>query len=285
MSPRPPMDRTRLGRTLIGLALIDRALARAAARAGEPGGIRFTERQLYYELCRVLRPLHAGPRRIPYTLAPPVTYSRFREALARTGGLPGLLPAPAPAAPVRTTESDLYDYGFPRLLVCQDRAVARMLIANDLHLEAACPVFAAEELPLDPRLLAALDRAGDAVIHVLHDASPAGLACYRRIRDAHATPTRSMGLVPRHAGTLHLTAGRAPKPFRVPLPEHLTAGLRPAERAWLASGRFTEVAAVNPARLLHAVIRTVRGTTGTRTPVRHHLRGLREAGFMTWPTP
>ncbi|MFE3110998.1 hypothetical protein ACFXKJ_32890 [Kitasatospora indigofera] len=281
MSPRPPSGR----------APIDRALARAAARAGEPGGIRFTERQLYYELCRVLRPLHAGPRRIPYTLAPPVTYRRFAEALARTGGLPGLLPAPAPTAPVRTAGSDLsdlsdlYDYGFPRLLVCQDRSVARMLIANDLHLEAACPVFAAEDLPLDPRLSAALDRAGDAVIHVLHDASPAGLACYRKVRDAHALPTRSMGLVPRHAGALHLTAGRAPGPLRGALPEHLTAGLRPAERAWLASGRFSEVAAVNPARLLRAVIRTVRGTTGTRTPVRQHLRGLREAGFMTWPTP
>ncbi|MFJ9950138.1 hypothetical protein [Kitasatospora sp. NPDC091207] len=291
-SPRPPRRRPlRL--------LLDGALTVAADRAGAPGGLRYTERQLYYELCRVLQPLHSGPRRIPYTLAPPVRYARFAEAVAqRRAELPGLLPPLAPVAPVAAVarepragaESDLYDYGLPRLLVCQSREITAMLIANDLHLEAACPVVAAAELPLDPRLVAALARAGGAVVHVLHDASPAGLACFERVRDAlrgaggpgGAVRVRSMGLVPRHAVTLHLTAGRGPRPYRGPLP----AGLRPEERAWLGSGRTIELAAVGPARLLHTVIRQLRGGAAgpRRAPVHRRVRAARSTGFLTWPT-
>ncbi|WP_354638693.1 hypothetical protein [Kitasatospora camelliae] len=265
--------------------LLDRALLAAARRAGEPEGLRFTERQLYYELCRVLQPLHRGPRRLPYTLAPPVRYRDFRAALAGRPEI-GVLPPPAsrPAAALPPAESDLYDYAFPRLLVCQDRSIAAMIRANGIHLEAACPVFAAADLPLDARLTEALDRAGGAVVHVLHDASPAGLACYRRIRDRYSPllRVRPMGLAPRDAAALHLTAGRSPTPYRGPLPP----GMRAGERAWLAAGRFSEVAAVPPARLLRTVIRGVRGEgVPARLPVRHRLRGLRGSGFLTWPSP
>ncbi|MFB6889278.1 hypothetical protein ACFCX4_08190 [Kitasatospora sp. NPDC056327] len=274
--------------------LLDGALTVAAARAGAPGGLRYTERQLYYELCRVLQPLHAGPRRVPYTLAPPVRYARFAAALAaRRDGLPGLLPpvAPPPAGPgTAAAEPDLYDYGLPRLLVCQSPEITAMLIANDLHLEAACPVVAADGLPLDERLTAALARAGGAVVHVLHDASPSGLACFERVREAHGPAgtggadvrVRSMGLVPRHAATLHLTSGRGPHGYRGPLP----AGLRPEERAWLGSGRTIELAAVAPARLLHTVIRQLRGggtAAPRRTPLRRRVRAVRGSGFLSWP--
>lgn len=269
--------------------LLDGALTVAAARAGAPGGLQYTERQLYYELCRLLQPLHAGPRRVPYTLAPPVRWARFAEALERRRDeLPGLLaPAGPPAAPLgrMAPESDLYDYGLPRLLICQSPEITRMLLANDIHLEAACPVVADDGPPLDERLVAALERAGDAVVHVLHDASPTGLARYEAAREAYGKRlrVRSMGLVPRHAAGLHLTTGRGPAPYRGPLP----AALRPEERAWLGSGRTVELAAVRPARLLHTVIRQVRGTAAAprRTPFGDRVRSLRGAGFLTWPTP
>ncbi|MFE6870432.1 hypothetical protein ACFVFS_28250, partial [Kitasatospora sp. NPDC057692] len=181
-----------------------------------------------------------------------------------------------------------YDYGLPRLLVCQSREITAMLLANDLHLEAACPIVAADELPLDERLLAALERAGGAVVHVLHDASPSGLACFEELRAAYrpnaaaGVRVRSMGLVPRHATTLHLTSGRGPRGYRGPLP----AGLRPEERAWLGSGRTIELAAVAPARLLHTVIRQVRGgaTAGPRrAPLHRRVRTARGSGFLSWP--
>ncbi|MFE7565736.1 hypothetical protein ACFU76_02045 [Streptomyces sp. NPDC057539] len=279
----------------IGDRLLDRALATAVERAGAPGRIRFTEAQLYYEMCRVLRPPHMVPRRLPLTPAPPVRYERFEEALRRHGAVPGLLePAPdSGSAPARASrepvessepsEPDLYDYGLPRLLVCQSRQVARMLLANDVHLEAACPVFAADDLPLDPRLVAGLGRVDGAMVHVLHDASVDGVALTARVRDAHpGVRVSSMGLVPRHATALHLISPRGPAPG--PGPGTLPAGLEARERDWLTEGRFAEVESVPPARLLRTVLRLVRGPRTPSHSVWTGLRELRTAGFMTWPT-
>ncbi|MEV6421931.1 hypothetical protein [Streptomyces sp. NPDC051662] len=285
----------------IGDRLLDRALATAVGRAGAPGRIRFTERQLYYEMCRVLRPPRMVPRRLPLTPAPPVRYERFEEALRRRGPVPGLLtsaPAtasasarvprepsgtPEPAEISEPSEPDLYDYGLPRLLVCQSRQVARMLLANDVHLEAACPVFAADDLPLDPRLVAGLGRVDGATAHVLHDASVDGIALTARVRDAvPGARVSSMGLVPRHATALHLISPRGPAPGPGPLP--LPAGLEARERDWLTEGRFAEVESVPPARLLRTVLRLVRGPRTPSHSVRAGLRELRTAGFMTWPT-
>ncbi|MGW3954349.1 hypothetical protein ACWEKM_26240 [Streptomyces sp. NPDC004752] len=270
----------------VGRLLLERAITVAARRAAAPGGLRFTERQLYYETCRVLRPTPAPVRRIPYSPAPPLRLSRFTEVLRGTEPA-GLLPAPAAAPTIGgpASEPDLYAYGLPRLLICQDRAIARMLLANQVHLEAGCPVLSAEDdLPLDPRLTAALEQAGEATVHVLHDASPAGIALPARVREALGpVPVRvaSLGLVPRHAQALRLVSGRRPGP--VPPLGPVPRGLRPSEVDWLADGRFAEVAAVPPARLLRAVLRLTRGPRPARHTVWSDLRDLRTAGFLTWP--
>ncbi|MET7420172.1 hypothetical protein [Dactylosporangium sp. NPDC005555] len=264
------------------MSVVDRALAAAVARAGAPGRIRFTRRQLYYELCRGLMPLHRLPRRVRFTLPAPGGHERFLAALRRHGPVPGLLddpatrtvPSPAPGDDV----PDLYDYGLPRLLVCQDAGIAGMLLANELHMESACPVFALRDLPLDPRLTAALRRTGDATVFVLHDASTAGYTAVDDVRRwAGDLRVHPLGLRPAHAAALHLTTGARD---RAGPPEH-AAGLEPWEVRRLRAGHTVEVAAVNPARLLRTVHRLVRGQSRTRRRTR--LRQLQAAGFMTWP--
>ncbi|MGA5194336.1 hypothetical protein [Streptomyces exfoliatus] len=269
-----------------------RAVAVAADRAAAPGGLRFTERQLYYETCRVLSPGAALLGRIPGTPAPVLRLPAFTRALDALGreNVPGLLPPPvAPHLPGtgEPSEPDLYDYGLPRLLICQDRAIAGMLLANHVHLEAACPVLAAPDaLPLDPRLLAALERAGGATVHVLHDASPSGIALPARVRaglgPVPGVRVVSLGLVPRHAAALRLPSGRGPAPGPGALADR-PAALRPREAEWLASGRFAQVAAVPPARLVRTVLRLTRGPRPPRDCLWSGLRGLRGTGFMTWP--
>ncbi|RSS64046.1 hypothetical protein EF918_30505 [Streptomyces sp. WAC06614] len=186
-------------------------------------------------------------------------------------------------------EPDLYDYGVPRVLVCQDPDVAAMLLANHVHLEAACPVLAMtpDAVPLGPRLLAALARTPEATVYVLHDASPAGLRLPARVRAAVSgggvrVRVTSLGLVPRHAMALGLPAGRGPAPSARAL-AGLPAGLLPREVAWLERGRFAEVAAVQPARLLRTVLRQTRGGRPVRGSFRSGLRELRDSGFLTWP--
>ncbi|MFD7256396.1 hypothetical protein [Streptomyces sp. NPDC059874] len=293
--PRSPAARSAI--PALGDRLLHLAIGAAAARAADPGGLRFTERQLYYETCRVLSPTAPLLRRVPGTPPPALRLPAFTRALEVRGRetVPGLLPAAPDRADTtappryRPAERDLYDYGLPRLLLCQDRSIAAMLLANHVHLEAACPVLAAPDaLPLDPRLLAALERADGATVHVLHDASPEGVTLPARVRAALRRPlpgvrVSSLGLVPRHAAALRLPSGRGPATAPAPGIDW-PAALRPREAAWLARGRFAEVAAVPPARLVRTVLRLARGPRPPRDSMWGELSGLRTAGFMTWPT-
>jgi hypothetical protein len=274
-------------------ALLDRLLRIAVTRAGWPGDIRFTERQLYYEVCRVARPEHHASRRPAFTLAPAVRYGEFLAAVRRHahrhGEVAGLLrpaelrPSVGALAGAHTPEPDLFDYGLPRLLVCQSDAVARMLRANGLPMASACPMYGAGELPLHEGVVTMMERAGRAAVYVLHDASARGMDFPHRL--AALTPLPAgvrvvpLGLRPRQAGALHLTHGRAPAGA------HPGAGveLDGWERRWLGEGRFVEVAAARPVALLRTVHRRVREI---RPPARTlaELRRVRGAGFLSWPT-
>ncbi|WP_433524353.1 hypothetical protein ACQPZ2_04060 [Nocardia pseudovaccinii] len=190
--------------------VLDRLLRIAADRAAAPSVIRFTERQLYYELCRVFTPTHRAPRRFAFTVPAPLSYATFRTALDRQE-FPGLLTPTPPRttrAGLHTPEPDLFDYGLPRLLVCESDAIAQMLRANGLPMESACPVLSASELPLDPGIAEMLARV-DGTIYLLHDASPNGLTFPARLADLTEIPEGvrvvPLGLRPRQAGTLHLT--------------------------------------------------------------------------------
>ncbi|GGL30807.1 hypothetical protein [Nocardia jinanensis] len=190
--------------------VLDRLIPVAAGRAAAPGGIRFTERQLYYELCRVLAPAPRLPRRVAFTVPAPLPFAAFRAALARYGEVPGLLaPEPPRRAPpgTHTPEPDLFDYGLPRLLVCESHTVAQMLRANGLPLESATPVVSIAELPLRPAVVAMLTR-GAGSVYVLHETSAAGLALPNRLPELAEIPDGlrvvPLGLRPRQAMGLHL---------------------------------------------------------------------------------
>jgi hypothetical protein len=190
--------------------VLGRLLPVAASRAAAPSGIRFTERQLYYELCRLLIPAPPLPRRVAFTVPAPLSFATFRTALARHSEIPGLLtPAPPRTAPpgAHTSEPDLFDYGLPRLLICESHTVAHMLRANGLPMESATPVLSAAELPLHPGVTAMLAR-GSGDVHVLHEASAAGLAFPARLPELAGIPAGlrvvPLGLRPRQAMGLHL---------------------------------------------------------------------------------
>ncbi|MGQ4601417.1 hypothetical protein [Nocardia sp. R6R-6] len=264
--------------------MLDRLLRVAAERAGAPSGIRFTERQLYYEVCRILSPLHRMPRQLEFTLAAPVSFAAFEAALHHREEIPGLLsPVAARGAPAGryTPEPDLFDYGLPRLLVSESDGIAQMLRANGVQMESACPVLSVAELPLDPRVAGMLARVEQATIYLLHDASAEGLTFPTRLPGLTDIPDGvrvvPLGLRPRQAAALHLTH------LRGSAPTSLAAQLDPWERAWLGRGRFVEVEAVRPASLLRTVHRLVREVRSSRTALLQ-LRRVRAAGFLTWPT-
>lgn len=238
----------------------DAVLARAATAAGAPTGLRFTERQLYYEMCRTVVPVHLLGRRPAFVIPAAVPYGLFRDAVARRrpAGLLTACPARRAEPGEHTPEADLFDYGLPRLLVCGSHDVAEMLRANGLPMESACPVVSVDELPLAPGIVTMLEKAGDARVYVLHDAGP----------DGQALPARLAELTPLPSG--------------VPV---VGIGLRSAQAAPLHlahRGGVIEVESVNPAVLLRSVHRLVR-EVHRRTEPLVDVRSARTAGFLTWP--
>jgi hypothetical protein len=221
------------------------------------------------------------PRRPGFTVPAPIGYQRFRSVLRRWPTVvPGLLTEPR--RPALAPPPEVFDYGLPRVLMCQHRADADMLLANRLHMESACPVFACADLPLDARVTAAVRSAAGRVF-VLHDASLDGLAALARVREwADDVAVTSLGLRPAHAAALHLPRVRAMAGGGCD--DSALDGLQPWELRWLRSGRVAEVAGVNPARLLRTVHRLVRGQARVRRslPSLGQLSGI---GFLSWPPP
>ncbi|MEV0354980.1 hypothetical protein AB0H71_02855 [Nocardia sp. NPDC050697] len=257
--------------------VIERLLPLAVARATAPSGLQVTERQLYYELCRLLAPAHRLRRGPGFTVRVPLRYSTFREALGEHPVL--TVPPPERGEPGRhTPEPDLFDYGLPRLLLCRSHEIAHMLRANGLPMESACPVLSADELPVHPGVTTMLASVSGTA-YVLHEASTAGFEFAARVRELAALPDEvsvvPLGLRPRQAQALHLfhLPGAPTEPL--PAPDD-------RERRWLARGHTVELEAVRPAALLRTVHRLVRGVRTPRTPLLE-LRRTRDSGFLTWP--
>ncbi len=265
-------------------SVLQAAFPAAAARASSPGRVVYTERQLFYEVCRGLLPV-PGPETPPRSFEPGIEYSAFREALAafcaEAGWPAGLLRKSTPIPlTLEGREPDVTHYGVARVLVCQGEEIAQMLLANGFHLELACAVL---PLPHPGRLLEPLrgmvKRARRASVFALHDASLEGLRWAsegaERCRLPRGAQFRPVGLRPAQALRLQLAANRAAAPDAAGLPTELA----PAERAWFAEGWAAELAAVHPARLLRALRRIVLGSIPVPTPE----LAQSNAGFMTWP--
>lgn len=226
-------------------------------------------------------------RRLPFTLTPPLSEGAFAEVLAtyrmRHGEPAGLLADDPPPPPIfNHREPDLYDYGIPYALVCQDDAIARMLRANAMHMEMGCVILAlAEASPLPDRVLSMLMLTPAPRVLLLHDASPEGLrfasSAHRLLDLPQNIQVQALGLRPRHALRQHLFAIR-----RASLTDEASVTLGLVERRWLRAGHITEVAALNPVTLLRALRRTI------HTERRHpswfsRLRRWHSIGYMTWP--
>jgi hypothetical protein len=262
-----------------------------AVRQLESSGLYYTERQLYYAVCRARlpQPMHALLHQLrwaSFTLPAPYSPERFAAALAarraQHGNPPGLLTeaAPAPVAPLAGREPDLAAYALPRVLFCQSAPIAAMLCANGAIMELGCPILAAGE-PLPGPIAAGLARAPAPQALLLHDASDAGLHCAATLATQLPAGVRlaSLGLRPDHAARLHLFVRRSNRAaLEHPLPPDLTS----AERRWLARGWTAELAAVPPFTLLR-VLRQAFGAGPPALPLRERLRRLPATGFMSWP--
>lgn len=234
--------------------MIARALAMAGAEMAEIG-VRVTADQLYYATCRIVLPLHRGPRRPGYLVPRPLRRSAFDRTLERADL--ALVPERLPVLAEATDATDVLDYGLPRLLVCQHDGIAAMLLANDLHMECGTAVLGATQVAAGlPGLLTDAMERGTTTVYLLHDATVAGAAWRADVGNRIDAPGRvvTLGLHPVQARALHLVRG-------------------PAGGA--------ELAAVPPAHLLRVLRRLLAGARPPSGPT--SVRDRARLGFLSWP--
>lgn len=246
------------------------ALIKGIRRIGLPGNTFYTERQLYYEVCRQLG---TGRRWLSAALLgclpePPVSYESFSQCLHQyieaMGRPPGLIrPERSVRMPLVGREPDLADYGMGGVLVCQHQDLCVMLLANNMHMECGCAILGPEESsPLPDCVCAMLVRSIGSLVYILHDATQGGLSLVLTIHERLELPRgvywSDVGLRPEQARRMRLFAIRGAPPgagFIQGL-----GSLSRWERRWLKAGWSAEVAAIRPVdllRLLYEVI--VRG--------------------------
>lgn len=244
---------------------IKAALARSIHRVSAGGRFFYTDRQLYHELCRTLRPYARFWGGVPFSLPLSVSYAEFSRALEQHiahSGMPTKLIIATQAWQPRFVgqEPDLADYGLPRVLVCSDRGIATMLIANHMHMELGCAVLSlAEAAPLPDIICAMLARDQDPQVFLLHDADLEGMTLFShmrvRLRIPEDVTSVQVGLRPFQAVKMHLFVDRTESWTAEEW--HLPGGITHFERSWVKAGLRAEVAGISPVALFRMLRQTV----------------------------
>lgn len=240
----------------------------AIEAVSDGGRLAWTEDHLYYDVCRRVR-----RRRILHRLLrrPMVSLDRssFELLLGRWvdahGPLVGRLEPRVFAEVSPDAVAPRVDaYGFEHLVICDDDAIADVLLVNDFHAELKCPVLSHTGYPAhvyEP-LIPLLRERPPATVVVIHDADWEGC----RLADAIADDPRwfagvelpkviDAGLRPgdakRYRGLFQLAAGGA---------DATSPGISPEEAKWLGTYRL-ELAAARPRVLMGVLGRVLRGET------------------------
>lgn len=249
---------------------------------------------LGYLLRRLLVPPSAAVRkRAP---AAPIPYQVFQESILarweRVHGPPtNMLPEGGRArtgAREGARETDIAQYSFDRLLVCDSDETADMLVANNLHFETNTPIISLAGYPADAfaRVMEMVRRNPALTVFTLHDADNKGCLLPLRLReDCDWFPQPSVtiidiGLRPRHVATMPGLI-RTRGGVRSSLPAELTRMLTPGERTWLAAGERVELAVFKPSRLMRAIYQTFNRTAEEAERARQMAAGDPRGFFAT----
>jgi hypothetical protein len=166
----------------------DLAFKNAVEAVSEYGRLAWTARQLYYEVARWRRRRNLVTRllRLPYVS---LERAAFDAMLVRWEKVHWTLPrrlatgAFAPPLADDGLAPDLADYAFERIVVCDRKATADVLLANAFHIEHRCAVFTVDGYPQHAfeRIAPALRREPPRAVIVVHDADPAGCGLADRV--------------------------------------------------------------------------------------------------------
>jgi|GEM_PF-1482685 len=240
------------------LKVTDARFQSALRTVSDDGRVRFTHRQLWYELDRKRRSRRGLGR------APELSFElQFLPLLERWtaahGEPPGLLPPPPAKAPAREVPPDVAAFSFDRAVVTDRAETADVLVANRFHFEHNCAVLSADGYPLGiaETVKTMLRRNPRLTVFAVHDASLEGCALPALLRDPAWFPDPGVRVV--DVGLRPEAARRLGFPWLPGTPGRLRleerAALPAAEWEWLEAGNRRELAVLRPTALMRLLQR------------------------------
>lgn len=167
--------------------------------------------------------------------------------------------------------SDITSYSFDRVVVCDNKEIANLLIANNFHFENNSAVLSIDGYPehIFDTVMEMLRRNDDLKVYVLHDASPKGVSVVNTIstnpnwfsNNSNSNVTiYDLGLLPRQVldnssnnsnffTQISEDSAREAQELSSKVKEDLTE----KEIKWLEAGKFVELESFTPQRLLRVV--------------------------------
>lgn len=164
----------------------------------------------------------------------------------------------------RTISSDITAYSFDRAVICDNSAIAQMLIANNFHFENNCAVLSITGYPqsIFSTVMEMLKRNPDLKVYALHDASPHGVSLVHQLRTNSQWFADSnviiydLGLLPKQIlstrGLFIQSSNESAQEARQLLPE-VRASLSTDEQKWLDEGKFVELESFTPQRIIQVL--------------------------------
>lgn len=203
------------------------------------------------------------------------------------GVIEKLLPPPKRIEEPVAVESDVSQYSFDRLVICDRDSIAQLLIANNFHFERNCAIVSIGGYP--PRIfdtVMEMVRRNPALkVYVLHDCTAAGIACVERIRtepnwfqDSNVAIV-DVGLLPAQVSQsqAYFYISVAARQEVTPYLDAIRSRLTEAELDDIASGRYLELEAFTSRQLiqiLNRAMQTIESARSTSIIVEEHDRWL-----------
>jgi hypothetical protein len=193
-----------------------------------------------------------------------ISQAQFQDWITRWENINGkskMLPSPRSESSISEISPEISAYSFDRVVVCDNAAIAQMLISNNFHFENSCAVLSITGYPesIFSTVLDMLRRNLDLKVYALHDASPRGVSLVCNLRTSadwfcHSNAViYDLGLLPRQvfsSENVFIRNSTESAQAAKQLPEEVRRDLTTEEIKWLDAGNFVELESFTPQRIM-----------------------------------
>ena len=224
-----------------------------------------------------------------------ITPEKFQDYLnswKAVNPIDGILTLPTQTNLPSSINSDITSYSFDRVVVCQSREVANLLIANNFHFENNSAVLSIDGYPenIFDTVMEMLRRNDDLKVYVLHDASPKGVSVVNTLStnpDWFANTANSnvtiydLGLLPRQVfnySNFFIQISEYYTRLAQELPSEIKQNLTTEEIKWLEAGKYVELESLTPQRILRVI---TQGISKSRQSKNDNSSGFVDSGILS----